>query len=461
MSPASLCLIALLAAVVTIAAYMARVYSEFGKILSREVQDNLDAWEQYVEPRLWMSRERASLAASVLMHLAMGLLALEVGAALFDHAPQLARPTLEEIAQAVLVIILVAVFCTQVLPFLLFQRTRGLWVVRLLWPVRLVLFIVFPVTLFISFLLSVATLAEEPVTAEEEAAGDVEALLEAGEEEGILEESDRELVRSAVEFGDKLVRDIMTPRPLIFAVPDTLSLEGFLEALRENNFSRVPVYAGTLDAITGIAFAHDLLQISDKEAGTRNVASIQRPAALVPETKKGYELLREMQREKQHMRIVIDEYGEVAGLVTIEDLLEQIVGNIGDEHEDEEDARVEDARPEGEGVWLVPGGFPVNRLAELAGPDWQPEEEDYEAQTVGGLVSEAEGRIPHAGEVVEVGMLRVEVVASSDRRVEQVRIRIIHPELETSGLEIQAEERKDERNARSRTTNGINGIEVE
>jgi CBS domain containing-hemolysin-like protein len=445
-----------LAAVLTIAAYMARVYSEFGKILSREVQDNLDAWEQHVEPRLWMSRERAALASSVLMHLAMGLFALEIGAMLFDRTPQLARPTLEEIAQALLAVILAAVFCTQVLPFLLFQRTRGLWVVRLIWVVRLLLFLVFPVTLFISFLLSVANLAEEPVTAEEEAAGDVEALLEAGQEEGILEESDRDLVRSAVEFGDKLVREIMTPRPQIFAVPDSMSLEEFLEALRENNFSRVPVYAGTLDAITGIAFAHDLLQISDTEAKTRTVGSIQRPAALVPETKKGYELLREMQREKQHMRIVIDEYGEVAGLVTIEDLLEQIVGNISDEHEDEEDARVEDAQPEGEGVWLVPGGFSVDRLDELAGPDWRPEEDDYEAQTVGGLVSEAEGRIPHAGEVVEVGSLRIEVVASSDRRVERVRVRVARPEDETASLEAQADDRNDERSSRS-----INGIEVE
>ena len=419
--------VVVLATIVMIAAYMARVYSEFGKILSREVQDNLDAWEQHVEPRLWMSRERASLAASVLMHLSMGGMALVIGTVLFDRAPVLARPTYEEIAQAVLSVILVAVFCTQVLPFLLFQRTQGLWVVRLIWVVRLLLFLVFPVTLLISFLLSVANLAEEPVTAEEEAAGDVEALLEAGQEEGILEESDRELVRSAVEFGDKLVREIMTPRPQIFAVPDSLSLEGFLEALRENNFSRVPVYAGTLDAITGIAFAHDLLQISDTEAKTRTVGSIQRPAALVPETKKGYELLREMQREKQHMRIVIDEYGEVAGLVTIEDLLEQIVGNISDEHENEEDARVDDAQPEGEGVWLVPGGFPVDRLEELAGPDWHPEEDDYEAQTIGGLVSEAVGRIPHAGEVVEVGSLRMEVVASSDRRVEQVRVRAIEP----------------------------------
>jgi len=423
MSPAALSILIFLAAVVTLAAYMVRVYYEFGKILSREVQDNLDAWEQHVEPRLWMSRERASLAAAVLMHLTMGLLCLGIGALLFDRGPLTGRPTLEEILQAVLIVVLVTAFCTQVIPFLLFQRTRGLWVVRLVWLVRLLLFIVFPVTLLISFLLSIANLAEEPVTAEEETAGDVEALLEAGEEEGILEESDRELVRSAVEFGDKLVRDVMTPRPQIFAVPESMPLEAFLEELKEHNYSRVPVFSGTLDSITGIAFAHDLLQISDEEASTRTVGSIQRPAALVPETKKGYELLREMQREKQHMRIVIDEYGEVAGLVTIEDLLEQIVGNIKDEHENEEDARVEDPQPEGDGVWLVPGGFDVDRLDELAGEDWRPEEH-YEAQTVGGLVSEAEGRIPHAGEVVVVGALRMEVVASSDRRVEQVRIQV-------------------------------------
>jgi putative hemolysin len=436
MSVWSLVIIVVLAAIETLAAYIDRVYSEYGKILSREVQDNLDSWDEHVEPRLGMSRERAALSASVLMHLATGMMALEFGAVLFDRAAGMGRPTAEEIGQAILGVILVVVLCTQLLPFLLFQRTRGVWIVRVLWVVRLLLIVVMPVTLLMGFLLSIASLAEEPATAAQETAGDVEALLEAGEEGGILEESDRDLVRSAVEFGDKLVRDIMTPRPLIFAVPEAMRLEEFLDELREHNFSRVPVYAGALDDITGIAFAHDLLQISDEEARTRTVSTIQRPAALVPETKRGYELLREMQREKQHMRIVIDEYGEVAGLVTIEDLLEQIVGNIGDEHEDEDDARVEDARKESEGVWLVPGGFEVDRLDELAGADWHPEER-YEAQTVGGLVSEAEGRIPLAGEVIEVGKLRIEVVASSDRRVEQVRVRLAQPEV--LGSELAAE----------------------
>ena len=138
-----------------------------------------------------------------------------------------------------------------------------------------------------------------------------------------------------------------------------------MRLLKEHNFSRVPVYAGTLDSITGIAFAHDLLQITDEEARTRTVASIQQPAVFVPETKRGYELLREMQREKQHMRIVIDEYGGVAGLVTIEDLLEQIVGDIRDEHE--KDGHISDPQAEANGVWLVPGDFPVGRICRSTG----------------------------------------------------------------------------------------------
>ena len=154
----------------------------------------------------------------------------------------------------------------------------------------------------------------------------MDALLEAGEEEGVLDEEDRELVRSVVEFGDKVVREVMTPRPEMFAVAGKTSLETFTAEVNAHNFSRVPVYGESLDEITGIAFARDLLAVKDAEAATRTVAQMQRPALFIPETKKVNELLREMQRQKQHMGIVIDEYGGVAGLVTIEDLIEAIVG---------------------------------------------------------------------------------------------------------------------------------------
>jgi CBS domain containing-hemolysin-like protein len=273
----------------------------------------------------------------------------------------------------------------------------------------------------------------------------MDALLEAGEEEGILEESDRELVRSAVEFGDKVVREVMTPRPEIFAVPGTLTLREFTAEINEHAFSRVPVYSDSLDRITGIAFAHDLLKVLDIEAGVRTVAQIQRPAAFVPETKMVAELLREMQREKQHMRIVIDEYGGVAGLVTIEDLLEAIVGDIADEHDEPEADETPVREPDGS--YIVPGNFEISRLRELfsdqierstrpaedseSAEEEQPEEEEkeflllsdeYESTTIGGLVSEMAGRIPAAGEVVEKDGLRMQVLASTDRRVDRLRV---------------------------------------
>ena len=211
----------------------------------------------------------------------------------------------------------------------------------------------------------------------------------------------------------------MTPRPHVFAVPADMTLENFISGLKDHPYSRVPVFKGSLDFVTGIAFAHDLLHIADDAASTQTVASIERPAALVPETKRVNQLLREMQREKQHMRIVIDEYGGVAGIVTIEDLLEEIVGRISDEHEydSEQDAPVQEPG----GTWLVSGNLEIARLEDLLSGGYQVEQE-YQAATVGGLVSEIAGRIPLAGEVIVADSLRFEVVASTDRRIERVRI---------------------------------------
>jgi CBS domain containing-hemolysin-like protein len=233
----------------------------------------------------------------------------------------------------------------------------------------------------------------------------------------------------------------------MFAVPDTMSLEEFTAEINQHSFSRVPVYSGKLDTITGIAFARDLLGVRDSDAGQQRVSKIQRPAAFVPETKKVNELLREMQHEKQHMRIVIDEYGGVAGLVTIEDLIEAIVGNIEDEHDEPEDDDAPVA--EDDGTFLVSGSFDVSRLRGLFGDQIEARataaeneafDDDamaetaseqqtlpemltgYEATTVGGLVSEIAGHIPLPGEVVEDGPLRLEVVASTDRLVERVRV---------------------------------------
>src|ERR1700691_2025681 len=425
--------IAVLLVVLTLASYIDRLYAEMGKFLAREFQENIDLWEQRVEPRLGLNRERITLSAAILMHLSLACLTLIFGMLLFERERSGDRATLPEIAQVVLGIVLVIVIFNRLLPYAFFARTRGDWIARWRWFLQLLMWLVLPITLFVQFLLSIAALAEAPASADSETAASeaVEALIEAGQVEGIIEESDRELVRSAVEFGDKVVREVMTPRPAMFAVPGTITLEQFLELLRAQPFSRVPVYSETLDNVTGIAFTHDLLQISDAEARSKTVTGIQRPTALVPETKKVNELLREMQREKQHMRIVIDEYGGVAGLVTIEDLLEELVGRISDEHEydSEQDVPVHEAG----GTWLVPGDLEVARLEDLLSGGYQVAQE-YQAATVAGLVSEIAGRIPLPGEVIVADSLRFEVVASTDRRVERVRVSAIENDDRERGL---------------------------
>ncbi len=420
MTLVSALVIAVLLAILTLSSYISRLYAEMGKFLSGEFQENIDVWEAKVEPRLGLSRDRVALSANVLTQLSLASLALYFGVLLFAGNAGI-RPSAPEVAQAVLGAALVIVLFNQFLPFVFFTRTVGFWVVRLTWVIRVLLYVVLPVTLLLAFLLSIADLAEQRPgdTEEDPSEAAVEALIEAGEEEGIIEESDRDLIRSAVEFGDKVVREVMTPRPHVFAVPGDMTLEDFISGLKTHPYSRVPVFKGSLDQVTGIIFAHDLLHIADAAASTQTVASIQRKAALVPETKRVNELLREMQREKQHMRIVIDEYGGVSGLVTIEDLLEEIVGRISDEHEydSENNAPLHEAG----GTWLVPGDLEVARLEDLVSVGHQIDQE-YQAATVAGLVTEIAGRIPLPGEVIVADSLRFEVVASTDRRIERVRV---------------------------------------
>ncbi|MGC1361140.1 MAG: hemolysin family protein [Silvibacterium sp.] len=419
MKIAAAVVILVLLTVLTLASYVDRLYSEMGKFLAREFEENIDAWERRVEPRLGLSREHIRLSAAILTQLSLACVTLLFGMMLFYRSTIADLPTAAEIAQAVLGVVLVILLFNQFLPFVFFTRTRGMWIVRLRGVLRVLFYLMTPVTLFLGFLLSIAALAESPLRTQDETTLEaVDALIEAGEEEGILEESDRELVRSAVEFGDKVVREVMTPRPEMFAVPGTTTIEGFLRMLESQPYSRVPVYEGTLDHITGIVFAHDLLRIRDEDARTQTVASIQRTAAFIPETKKVNELLREMQRAKQHMNIVIDEYGGVAGLVTIEDLIEEIVGSITDEHEADD---AEAVTREADGSWLIPGNLPVERLDELLDKSTDLPE-DSEATTVAGLVSEAAGRIPQVGEVIERYGMRFEILASTDRRIERLRV---------------------------------------
>ncbi len=426
-----LCLMAL-------AGFIERVYGELERFLSRDSGEAVETWETDVEPRLRLSRENAAISTSVLAHAALAGLAVLFAARVAWHGPRVWAAA----AQVVLELGLAGLVFGRLLPQLMLARIPGVWLRRLRLVFQVLLYLALPVTLLISLVLSIANLAEPELPQEERPQSEaVDALLEAGEEEGILEFGDRELVRSVVQFGDKVVREVMTPRPDVFAVPSTMSLEEFTAEVNQHALSRVPVYEDNLDNITGVAFARDLLGVQDAEAADLTVAGLAREPHFVPETKKVNELLREMQRGKQHMSIVIDEYGGVAGLVTIEDLLEAIVGNIEDEHDTENSLPVAE---EG-GTYVISGSFEVSRLralfaqmpgeaesdpAETDREETQDEAEellpqvltDYEATTVGGLVSEIAGHIPLPGEVVEDGPLRLEVLQSTDRLVERVRV---------------------------------------
>jgi CBS domain containing-hemolysin-like protein len=402
-------LLLILLGLLTLTSYVDRVFKEAGKFLSREFQENIDYFEHSIEPRLGISAQRAALAMAVLPQLLLGTIAFLLAYTVFAHPW-----TGIDLFQAALGLVFIIVICNRLLPYLLFARTRGEWLSGFVWLVRILVYLAIPVTIMLGFTISVASLTKEHTEEEPEHPSEaVDALIEAGREEGILEESDRHLIQSVVEFGDKTVREVMTPRPEIFAIPAEWSVEQLTDAMREHTYSRVPVFRGTVDNLIGLIFSHDLLQIADVEARTRKVGDMVRDELIfVPETKRGSELLREMQRDNVRMAVVIDEYGSVAGLVTIEDLIEEIVGELRDEDET-------DIVKEGEHTYVVPGSMDVDRLNELFGVRI---DDEHEAATVAGLVSEIAGRIPQAGEVVENSGLRFEILASTDRRIERLRI---------------------------------------
>jgi CBS domain containing-hemolysin-like protein len=220
--------------------------------------------------------------------------------------------------------------------------------------------------------------------------GDIRSMAQVGHEEGSIEEEEKELIHSIFEFGDTIVREVMVPRPDIVAIEDTESLRDVQALVLEHGYSRIPVYKENMDDVVGIVFAKDVLKALHQGNGNSSLAEIVRPARYVPESKKVADLLREMQREKFHQALVTDEYGSVTGIVSLEDLLEELVGEITDEYDTEEPEIVQLS----DGEWRVSGKTSIDDLndaleAELPDEDWD---------TVAGLVLDVFGKIPVAGE---------------------------------------------------------------
>jgi CBS domain containing-hemolysin-like protein len=249
---------------------------------------------------------------------------------------------------------------------------------------------------------------EGPASEEE-----IQAYIDVGREEGILARDEEKLLLSIVDFGDTMVKEVMTPRTDIAAVEESASIERVADLFIENKYSRLPVYRGSIDRIVGIVHVKDVFEVVRQGTGAR-LANVSRPVTFVPETKKTAELLRDFQRKRLAMAIVVDEYGSVSGLVTIEDLLEEIVGEISDEHEDERDAVLK--LPDG--AYSISGRAHVDVLQEIFGHG--PKEEEFD--TLGGYLSARLGRIPRVGEKSEEDGLRFTVEEGDRRRVLRVRV---------------------------------------
>ena len=257
-------------------------------------------------------------------------------------------------------------------------------------------------------------------TADEDDEGnddDIEALIDVGKAEGIIEEEERELIQSAIEFGDTRVGEVMTPRTEIVALPKRATVREARNVIIESRHSRLPVYRDQIENIEGIIYVRDLLPSLSMGKADSPIAPFIRPVYFVPETKPVAKLLREMQKAHAYLAVVIDEYGGVAGLVTVEDILEEIVGEIEDEDKSGEDP--EEIIPSDNGAYEVLGSTEIGKIERLF--DMEIEADDF--TTIAGLVIAQKGSVPRQGEHLSLRGLEVDVLEAGEKRISRLKLR--------------------------------------
>ncbi len=252
---------------------------------------------------------------------------------------------------------------------------------------------------------------------EQDAGDDIQALIDVGEAEGILEEEEGELIHSILEFGDTRVSEVMTPRPDIVAVAAGATVREARDIMIESKYSRLPVYRDQIDNVEGLIYVRDLLQHWAEGSEDGAIAPLVRPVYFIPETKPVAELLEEMQKAHVQLSMVIDEYGGVCGLVTVEDILEEIVGEIEDE--DIEGDELNDIVEQGEGCYEVLGSTEIGKIERLF--NMEIEADDF--TTIAGLVVSESGKVPQTGECLTFRGLELEVLEADERRIGRLRVK--------------------------------------
>jgi CBS domain containing-hemolysin-like protein len=367
--------------------------------------------------RLKPDRERVGVSISALHGATMHLFAVGLTGLLILMRPEHLWANL---GTALLLVLCAVAIADQLTPFLLVARHDEPEVIleRRMPMLRLVVFLALPLTFPILVSTTIGRLLESPEP-EPEAPNpqeNLQELIEAGEQEGLLEKGEGELLQSVVDFGDKVVREVMTPRPEIAAVEIDAPVAELRRLFREKRQTRYPVYSKQLDHIEGIVNVRDLMELPPEEQAKVTIRSLVRPVPFVPETKSIRELLKEFQQSTLQMAIVIDEYGGVAGLVTIEDLLEEIVGEIRDEVE----PHAQDIVKESATSYVVAGHTQLAQIVDQL----QITIEGNDYTTVAGLVITQLGHVPSRGEKVEKNGVTFEVLEANPRTVLKVRLHL-------------------------------------
>jgi CBS domain containing-hemolysin-like protein len=396
--------------------YLTLIYRELGRMTTGRVHEHLDIFEAEIEPKLNINRRSGGRTFRILGHFWLAFVVLETTRGVVVWTPGV----WEAGVQFLVFLSLEVVMLMHFIPDMLLYRTTGRWLLPLLPLIRAAMWLVWPIRVFLEGAESLARISEQEVerTEEQRTEEGIEALVEVAEEEGIIEPEQADLIEQVVEFSDKRVREVMTPRPDVVALQADATLEEMHAKYVETKFAKMPVYERALDDIVGMVHAQDLLQIADADLPKRKVRALMKPILFVPETKVGSDLLKEMRQKGLQMVVVIDEHGSVAGIATIEDLVEEIVGskNTGKMQP------APDAVRESDGSLVLRGSMAISdaeRILSAHLGDYS----DETVTTVAGLLSHALGKVPAPGDKVDLAGYRFEVLESNQRKVLRLRAR--------------------------------------
>jgi putative hemolysin len=413
----------ILAVFLSLVSFVQLLYLESLRLRTRE-SEALEFFKDSLQEMIGFDTDDGSLTFSLLKHSLIALSGSIVVTATLLHTP-----TWIGFGEGLVIAWLLMLFSCYLIPQLLYRRTSGAWLIPLIPLLRFLALFIRPLTALFRFLNSLQELAEPAGQQQEEPnpSEDIEALINAGEEEGIIEKEDSRLIHSVVAFGDKRVREVMTPRRQMVTISAASSLDDLRSLARNEQYSRIPVFDASVDNIIGFVHVRDLFDLLPGDPKRTSIRDLMRPILGVPETKPASDLVKEMSTSGNHIVYVVDEYGNVAGLVTLEDLMEEVFGEIRDEHEP-----AHDLVRNPDGSVTVSGSFDVDHLHELFG--YRPCEET-ESTTIGGLVTEWLGEVPAPGAAVERDGLRLEVLAADALRVIKVRI-LRAPEFDNHSAEL-------------------------